>query len=122
MEADLVPRMQFIVKTKLPFEHGGNPGDDLRQTAVPSFESLSHLANLTLNLVRPRREVVGSDEDKIELRASLQRIEHAVFLGPHPYDNTLSRAELGYLIIVQGKQVGRLQRRSICQISRFTRG
>lgn len=100
MEADLVPRMQFIVKTKLPFEHGGNSGDDLRQTAVPSFESLSHLANLTLNLVRPRREVVGSDEDKIELRASFEGVQYAVLVGSHPNDTTLLRAELGHLIII----------------------
>lgn len=103
MEAYLVPRMQFFMKTKLPFQHRGNSGDDLRQAAVPSFESFSHLANLTLNLVCPRREVVGSDEDKIELRASFKGIKYAVFIGSHPNDNTLSRAELCHSIIVQGK-------------------
>lgn len=121
MEAYLVPRMQFIMKTKLPFKHRWNSGDDLRQTAVPSFESLPHLANLTLYLVCPGREVVRSDEDKIELRASFERIEYAVLVGSHPNDTTLSRAELGHLIIIQGKEVGSLQSRSICQISRFAR-
>lgn len=88
MEADLVPRMQFIMKTKLPFEHGGDLGDDLRQTAVPSFESLSHLADLTPNLDCTGRQVVGSDKDKIELRASFERIKHAVLVGPHPDDTS----------------------------------
>lgn len=100
MEPDLVPRIQFIMKTKFPFKHGGNSGDDLRQTAVPSFESLSHLANLTLNLVCAGRQVVGSDKDKVELRASFQGIKHAVLVGPHPDDASFPRAELGHLIII----------------------
>lgn len=49
------------MKTKLPFEHRGNTGDDLGETAVPSLERLSHLTDFTLNLVRAGREVVGSN-------------------------------------------------------------
>lgn len=120
-KADLVPCIQFIVKTKSPFEHRRNAGDDLRQTAVPPLEGLSHLADLTLNLICTWRKVIGSDQDEIEFGASFEGIKHAVLIGPHPQGATLYCAELCDSVIVQGKKVGRLQRRSIRQVTRFTR-
>jgi hypothetical protein len=50
-ETGLAPRVEFNMRADLPFKHRGNAGDDFGKTAVPSLKGLSHLANLTLNLV-----------------------------------------------------------------------
>lgn len=91
------------MKRKLPFEHRRNAGNDLGQTAVPPLEGLSHLADLTLNLVCAWREVVGSDQDEIEFGASFEGVKHAVLVGAHPQGTTLYRAEFVDLMILQCK-------------------
>lgn len=103
MEADLEPCIQFIMKAKLPFEHRRDAGDDLRKSAVPPLECLSHLADFTLNLVCARRKVIRSDQDEIELGPSLEGVQHAVLVGTHPQSTTLLYAEFGDSIIVEGK-------------------
>lgn len=91
------------MKAKLPFEHRGDAGDDLGKAAVPPLEGLSHLADLTLNLVCARWKVVGSNQNEIEFGASFEGVKHAVLVGTHPQAATLLCAEFGDSMIVQGK-------------------
>ena len=69
---------------QFPLEAPWHAVHQLAQPGVPVGEPGAHFGQLAFGRARLRREVVGPQEDEVELRAGFERVENRVAGGSHP--------------------------------------